>query len=215
MKKLTLMILLVLTISPSSYSKESYAIFAGGCFWCMEKPFEQIPGVKSVVSGYIGGNSAYPAYKDVASGKTGHYEAVKITYDSKVTNFNTLLYVFWQQINATDSGGQFVDRGQQYSTGIFYLNPQQKKLAEQSKNVLSETKILSKKIVTPIIKATTFYKAEEYHQDYYKNNPVRYWYYRNGSGRDKYLNSVWDDKKRAKFKIALNKRISDKVGRTK
>lgn len=203
-------ILASLSLSNVSFSAEQEAIFAGGCFWCMEKPFEQISGVKSVVSGYIGGKIVNPTYKQVSSGGSGHYEAVKITYDDSKVSFPDLLFVFWKQINPTDAGGQFVDRGQQYSTGIFYKNKEQKRIAEISKKLITRTKIFDKKIITPIIKAEKFYSAEAYHQDYYKTNPIRYWYYRNGSGRDKYLKSIWTDKNSKSYKLEHNKTFRTK-----
>jgi len=165
------------------------AVFAGGCFWCMEKPFEQLDGVISVISGYTTGKTQNPTYKNYASG--GHLEAVEITYNPNKVSYKKLLDVFWHQINPTDAGGQFVDRGYEYSSGIFYLNKTQQKEAEVSKAALIQSKVFDKPIVTPILPASTFYAAEDYHQDYYKVNPVRYWYYRKGSGRDQFLDKVW------------------------
>jgi len=174
------------------------ATFAGGCFWCMEAPFEKLDGVKSVISGYEGGHQVDPTYKDVSSGRSGHLEVVQINYDSDKVSFNELLEVFWVNINPTDAGGQFVDRGEQYATAIFYHTEDQKKLALDSKNQLDELKILSKKVVTPIRKTETFYPAEDYHQDYYKKNLytiARYKYYRAASGRDVFLDKYWTTKK--------------------
>jgi len=165
------------------------AIFAGGCFWCMEKPFEQLDGVISVTSGYTNGRSTNPTYRTYIAG--GHLEAVEIAYNPKLISYAQLLDVFWRQINPTDAGGQFVDRGYAYTTGIFYLSEEQHALAESSKKAMSESKRFDKPIVTAIQPAQHFYAAEEYHQDYYKKNPLRYWYYRNGSGRDQYLDKVW------------------------
>jgi len=165
------------------------AIFAGGCFWCMEKPFEKLDGVVSAVSGYTTGTSDSPTYQNYIQG--GHLEAVKVTYDSEKLSYEELVDVFWHQIDPTDAGGQFVDRGYAYSTGIFYLNEKQREIAEYSREKLAQSGVFDKPIVTPIKAASFFYKAEEYHQDYYKENPVRYWYYRKGSGRDQYLESVW------------------------
>jgi len=167
----------------------SKAIFAGGCFWCMEKPFEHIPGVLSAVSGYTTGIASNPTYQNYIAG--GHLEAVEITFNPQVVSYEQLLDVFWHQINPTDDGGQFVDRGYAYTTGIFYLNDEQKRLAEASKVAQVKSKKFDKPIVTPIKPAQTFYAAEDYHQNYYKKNPVRYWYYRKGSGRDNFLDSVW------------------------
>ncbi|WP_081881102.1 peptide-methionine (R)-S-oxide reductase MsrB [Ghiorsea bivora] len=170
-------------------SNTEKAIFAGGCFWCMEKPFEQLDGVKSVVSGYSTGNIKNPTYQNYMSG--GHLEVVEITYNPAQTSYEKLLDVFWHQIDPTDAGGQFVDRGYAYTTGIFYLNEKQHSLAEASKAKIEASGVFSKPIVTPIKPAQTFYMAETYHQDYYKKNPLRYWYYRKGSGRDQYLDKIW------------------------
>ncbi len=167
------------------------ATFAGGCFWCMEPPFEKLDGVKSAVSGYTGGKRKSPTYKQVASGRTSHIESVEVVFDPKKIRYEDLLEVFWRNINPTDSGGQFVDRGPQYQSAIFYHNEAQRKAAEKSKRKLQQKGIFSKKITTPIRRSTTFYIAEEYHQDYYKKNPIPYSYYRRGSGRDKFLLKVW------------------------
>lgn len=168
------------------------AIFAGGCFWCMEKPFEQLEGVSAVISGYSGGKSTNPTYQNYGSG--GHIEVVKVIYDPATVNYEALLEVFWRQINPTDDGGQFVDRGHEYTTAIFYLNQTQKKVAITSREQMDKSGVFGKKIITPIIPATTFWPAEEYHQDYYEKNPLRYWYYRSHSGRDDYLEKVWGRK---------------------
>lgn len=169
------------------------AIFAGGCFWCMEPPFEKLEGVKDVVSGYTGGHKENPTYKEVSSDATGHAEAVVITYDPAKVSYETLLDVFWRQIDPTDADGQFVDRGSSYRSGIFYLNEEQRKLAEKSKGELEKSGRFSKPIVTEIVPASEFYRAEEYHQDYYKKNPIRYKYYRYGSGRDQFLKKAWEE----------------------
>jgi len=182
------------------------AIFAGGCFWCMEKPFEQLYGVLSVTSGYTDGHTANPNYQNYVAG--GHVEAVKIAYNPKLITYEQLLDVFWHQINPTDDGGQFVDRGHAYTSGIFYLNDTQKKLAEASKKALAETGRFDKPIVTPILPAKPFYAAEEYHQDYYKKNPLRYWYYRNGSGRDQYLDKVWGKDRNSHAPETLKQRLT-------
>ena len=166
------------------------ATFAGGCFWCMEKPFEQIEGVNSVVSGYIGGHKKNPSYKEVSSGQTGHTEAVQISYDSNKISYETLLNVYWNQFDPTDAGGSFVDRGSQYRSGIFYHNDEQRRLAELSKEKLGKSGLYDKPIVTEITAASQFYPAEDYHQDYYKKNPLRYTYYRFRSGRDDYLAKI-------------------------
>jgi len=167
------------------------AMFAGGCFWCMEKPFEILDGVISVTSGYAGGTTANPTYKNYLSG--GHVEVVEIVFDPSRVTYKELLDVFWRQVDPTDPGGQFVDRGHGYITGIYYLDDEQRSLAEKSKTEMDQSGIFDKPIVTPIIPTVTFYAAEEYHQDYYKKNPIRYRYYRGGSGRDKFLNTVWGE----------------------
>jgi peptide methionine sulfoxide reductase msrA/msrB len=173
----------------SAGEKRKKAIFAGGCFWCMEKPFEELDGVFSVVSGYIGGKTENPTYENYAA--AGHIEAVEIVYDPSKVSYAKLLDVFWRQIDPTDNGGQFVDRGHAYTTGIFYLEEEQKLLAEKSRDELNGRKIFAKPIVTPIRAATPFYPAEEYHQDYYKKNPIRYRIYRGGSGRNEFLKKIW------------------------
>jgi peptide methionine sulfoxide reductase msrA/msrB len=165
------------------------AIFAGGCFWCMEKPFEALAGVHSVTSGYIGGRTENPNYQTYS--RDGHIEAVEVVYDPARVSYTTLLDVFWHQIDPTDDSGQFVDRGHAYTTAVFYLDDEQRRLAIESKNELAARKVFDAPLVTPIEPATAFYPAEEYHQDYYKKNPVRYQYYRFGSGRDRFLDTVW------------------------
>jgi len=189
--------------------KTKKAIFAGGCFWCMEKPFEQLDGVFSVTSGYIGGKTENPTYENYGAG--GHIEAVEIAYDPAKVSYTKLLDVFWRQIDPTDSGGQFVDRGHAYISGIYYLDEEQRQLAEKSKNELDARKVFAKPIVTPILPATAFYPAEEYHQDYYKKNPIRYRIYRGGSGRDQFLEKIWGDQSRAAKKWSeaeLRKRLT-------
>ncbi len=172
-----------------SMMKRETATFAGGCFWCMEPPFEKLKGVVEVVSGYTGGTSKNPTYEDY--GNSGHIEAVQITYDPSVISYSKLLDVFWRQIDPTDPNGQFVDRGPHYRSAIFYHNPTQKKLAEKSKEDLAKSGRFDKPIVTEIIEASPFFKAEEYHQDYYRKNPLRYKYYRYNSGRDQYIERIW------------------------
>ncbi len=161
----------------------------------MESPFEKLDGVVAVVSGYIGGHTKNPTYSEVSTGRTGHIEAVKITYDPGKVNYSKLLAVFWQQVDPTDTGGQFSDRGQQYTTAIFYVDDAQKQLAENSKKELEDSGRFDKPIVTAIIKAGKFFKAEDYHQDYYKTYPREYERYRNNSGRNQYLKEVWGDEK--------------------
>jgi len=169
------------------------ATLAGGCFWCMEHPFEKLDGVVSVVSGYIDGHITNPSYKQVSSGQSGHVEAVQIKYDPRKVSYETLLEVFWRQIDPTDAGGSFVDRGQHYRSVIFFHSEKQKELAEASKTKYDASGVFSKPIVVPIKPAKVFYAAEEFHQDYYKKNPIRYGYYRHRSGRDQYLETIWGD----------------------
>lgn len=168
------------------------ATFAGGCFWCVESDFEKIPGVLKVVSGYTGGAGDNPTYETYA--KQGHIEAVQVFYDPGKVSYAQLLDVFWRHIDPTDGGGQFVDRGPQYRSAIFYHDDQQRQLAEKSKEELGKSGRFAKPIVTEIVKFTRFYPAEEYHQDYYKKNPLRYRYYRHGSGRDQFLEKEWAPK---------------------
>ncbi len=167
------------------------ATFAGGCFWCMEPPFEKLTGVQKVISGYTGGHKKNPTYKEVTYGSTGHVEAVQIHYDPALISYQDLLEVFWRNIDPTDDGGQFVDRGASYVSGIFVHDEEQKRLAQESKKNLAESKRFSKKIVTPITQAKEFYPAEEYHQDFYKKSTIRYKIYRFGSGRDQFLDKTW------------------------
>lgn len=181
------------SIAQPTYEK---ATFAGGCFWCMEHPFESLEGVVEVTSGYTGGQKANPTYQEVSSGSTGHFEAVQVTYDPSKIEYSDLLDTFWRQIDPTDPGGQFVDRGPQYRTAIFYHTDEQKRLAEASKERLNKSGRYDKPVVTEIIKAARFYKAEEYHQDYYKQCPLKYESYRHGSGRDRYLERTWGDASR-------------------
>ncbi len=174
--------------------KMEKATFAGGCFWCMEPPFEKLDGVKEVISGYTGGEKVNPTYEEVSAGGTGHVEAVEISYDPTKISYSKLLDVFWRQIDPTDPDGQFVDRGKQYRSLIFYHDDEQRKLAEKSKKKLDESGRYEKPIVTEIVKAQPFYRAEEYHQDFYKKSSVRYKYYRFLSGRDQFLKKIWSDK---------------------
>mgnify|MGYP001481134036 CR=1 FL=1 len=167
------------------------AIFAGGCFWCVESDFDKVPGVLSTTSGYIGGSKANPTYQQVSSGGTGHAEAVKIVYDPKTVTYEKLLYVFWRNVDPLTKAGQFCDFGSQYRSAIFYLNDEQKRLAETSKAELEKSGRFKRPIVTEIVPAGTFYPAESYHQDYYKNNSVRYNLYRFNCGRDARLEELW------------------------
>lgn len=178
------------------------ATFSGGCFWCSESDFEKAEGVISVISGFSGGLEKNPSYKDVSSGKTSHLEAVQIRYDADRITYSELLDVFWKHIDPTDSGGQFVDRGPQYRSAIFYHSPMQRQLAEKSRKELENSGVFHKPLVTEILPYTSFYEAEDYHQDYYKKNPLRYQFYRYGSGRDQFLKAAWGDRKTALPKSA-------------
>jgi peptide methionine sulfoxide reductase msrA/msrB len=169
----------------------SVATFAGGCFWCSESDFEKIDGVIEVISGYTGGDQKNPTYEQVSYGQTNHYEAVQVHYDPDQVTYQELLDVFWRHIDPTDAGGQFVDRGGQYRTAIFYHDPEQKRLAEESKKALNQSRRFVKPVVTEIKPLTAFYRAEDYHQDFYKKSPTRYHSYRNHSGRDQFVKSVW------------------------
>ncbi|MDZ7695377.1 MAG: peptide-methionine (R)-S-oxide reductase MsrB [Deltaproteobacteria bacterium] len=167
------------------------ATFAGGCFWCVEADFEKVDGVQEVVSGYTGGDLENPSYEQVSSGKTGHLEAVQVTYDPEKITYSELLEIFWRHVDPTDPDGQFVDRGPQYRTAIFYGDPEQKELAEKSKEELKKSGRFSKPIATEILPLNGFYRAEDYHQDYYEHHGVRYKLYRWHSGRDQFLEKVW------------------------
>ena len=184
-------------LEPSS-NNTAVATFAGGCFWCMEPPFEKLPGVQDVISGYTGGRTRNPSYEEVSRGSTGHVEAVQIHYDPSKISYSDLLEVLWRNIDPTDGGGQFVDRGDHYASAIFFHDEEQKKLAEQSKNELKKSRRFDRKIVTPIVKAMKFYPAEEYHQDFYKKSTVRYKTYRFGSGRDRFIDHAWGDERNFK-----------------
>ena len=176
------------------------ATFAGGCFWCMQAPFESLNGVKAVVAGYAGGHVKNPTYEEVSTGTTGAVEAVQVIYDPKVISFAEILDVYWRQFDPTDPGGSFYDRGSQYESAIYYNNEDQEKIAERSKELLDKSGIFDKPIVTKIEKFTSFYPAEEYHQDYYKKNPEHYEGYRKASGRDSFIMGVWGDKNIDKYK---------------
>lgn len=167
------------------------ATLAGGCFWCVESDFEKVDGVIEVISGYTGGHKENPEYKEVSSGTTGHLESVQVYYDPRKITYREILDVLWRHIDPTDAGGQFVDRGNQYRSAIFYHNEEQKRIAQESKKALDESGIFSKPVVTEIIRFDKFYRAEDYHQDYYDRNPIRYKYYRWNSGRDQFLEKTW------------------------
>ncbi|QQR73030.1 MAG: peptide-methionine (S)-S-oxide reductase MsrA [Holophagales bacterium] len=189
--KAVLALLVVTLASPAAFAVSAKATFAGGCFWCMEPPFEKLDGVLSVTSGYTGGTKTNPTYEEVSSGGTGHLESVEILFDPAKVSYEQLLEVFWRNVDPTDGGGQFCDRGEQYRTAIFVHDAAQRSAAEASKAALDAAKRLPGPVVTPILAASAFYPAEEYHQDYWKKNPLRYRYYRGGCGRDERLKELW------------------------
>ena len=168
------------------------AVFAGGCFWCMVKPFDSLDGIEQVLSGYTGGHLENPTYEEVCSGTTGHTEAVEITYDPSKMSYEELVNIYWQQTDPTDASGQFADRGNSYRPVIFYENAEEKAIAEQSKRELDASGRFTKPIVVSIEEKETFYPAEDYHQDFYKKNNAHYTRYRKGSGRDDFLDEHWD-----------------------
>jgi methionine-S-sulfoxide reductase len=174
--------------APDSGKRET-AVFAGGCFWCTEADFEKVPGVISAVSGYTGGNTIKPTYEQVSAGGTGHYEAVKVTFDPARVGYQQLARHFFRTVDPTDGGGQFCDRGESYRTGIFVTSERQRRIALAEKQQAQNA--LKKGVVTPILRAGMFYAAEGYHQDYYKKNPIRYRFYRSRCGRDARLKEVW------------------------
>ncbi len=184
-----------ISVFPDRLEASETAILAGGCFWCVEADFDKVEGVISTTSGYTGGHLENPTYKQVSAGGTGHVEAVKIEFDPAKISYSQLLDIFWRTIDPTVKDRQFCDYGSQYRSEIFYLNEEQKALAEKSKAELEKTKPFKEPIVTAITPASTFYPAEEYHQDYHNKNPIRYKYYRWGCGRDKRLEELWGSKK--------------------
>ena len=190
--------------------KTTSAVFAGGCFWCTESDFEKVEGVIEVISGYTGGRVKNPTYKQVSAGGTGHIESVKVIYDPSKVSYEQLLDYFWQHVDPTDPGGQFVDRGSQYRSAIFYANDTEKRLAEKSKQRLAASEMFNKPIVTDILSLGEFYPAEDYHQNYYKKNPIRYHYYRYGSGRDQFLKKNWTDVKTGTKKDAMTSGMDSK-----
>jgi peptide-methionine (S)-S-oxide reductase len=172
---------------------QAVATFAGGCFWCMEPPYDKLDGVLATTSGYTGGATIDPTYQDVSAGGTGHAEVVQITYDPSRVSYAQLLEVFWRNVDPLDAGGQFCDRGDQYRTGIFVHDEEQRQLAEASKQALVDSGRFEQPIVTEIVTAGPFYPAEDYHQDYYEKNPLRYKFYRWNCGRDQRLAEVWGE----------------------
>jgi len=207
-RALVVVVAMLAFLGPSVWAKGSAhmekAIFAGGCFWCMTPPLENLPGVMEVLAGYTDGKGANPTYEDYA--ERGFVEVVQITYDPSRVNYPQLLDVFWKQIDPTDPSGQFVDRGHQYRAAIFYMNEEQKRLAEQSRKELGLSGRFHKPILTGIEKASAFWPAEEYHQDYHQKNPVRYRMYKAGSGREGFLKNAWS--KPAPVKGDLKKKLS-------
>lgn len=181
-----------------------FATFAGGCFWCMVKPFDEMPGIIKVISGYTGGELENPSYDDVCSKETGHYEAVQITFDPEIFPYIKILDIFWQIIDPTDPGGQFYDRGHSYKTAIFYHNEVQQQEAEKSKKELEESGRFDKLIVTEILPAMKFYAAEDYHQDYHRKNPLRYSAYSKGSGREAFLKKHWGKLTKLQYEVTQN-----------
>ena len=182
-----------MTTEDSDNSKgKATATFAGGCFWCMEPPFDAKPGVLETIVGYTGGSTENPTYEQVAAGGSGHAESIQIIYDPAIVSYDQLLEIFWKNIDPLDPDGQFCDKGSQYRSAIFYHNEEQKKLAEVSKKRIAENGSLPGQIVTEIVPALTFYPAEEYHQEYYRKNPLRYKFYRRGCRRDKRLAELWE-----------------------
>jgi peptide-methionine (S)-S-oxide reductase len=190
---MTLVALLGLAPAAGLPAQSQTATFAGGCFWCMEGPFEKLAGVESVTSGYTGGQKKNPTYEEVSSGRTGHAEAVEIRYDPAKVSYQQLLEVFWHNIDPLQPNAQFCDHGSQYRSAIFYHDEAQRAAALASKAALEAGGRFPKPIVTEIVAASLFYPAEEYHQDFYKKNPIRYNTYRMGCGRDRRLKELWGD----------------------
>jgi len=191
MKKLIAAIFLTLTGAGSAFANDAVATFAGGCFWCMEPPYDKLDGVKSTISGYMGGHVENPTYKQVTRGNTGHAEVVQVTYDPDVVSYETLLEVYWRNVDPFDGGGQFCDRGDSYRPEIFVHDEAQALAARQSKEDVAAR--FDRPIAVDVTEAPAFYPAEDYHQDYYEKNPVRYKYYRWNCGRDQRLEEVWGD----------------------
>jgi len=196
--------------STTMSDKYALATFAGGCFWCIEAPYEYQDGVISAVSGYAGGKASTANYRDVSSGRTQHLEVVQVQYDPSVVSYATLLDIFWRQIDPTDAGGSFVDRGKQYSSAIFYHDDSQKTQAEASKQALAESGIFNASIATDVRALDTFYPAEDYHQDYYKENSIRYKLYRQGSGRDQFIKKNWKGKEAIDLTPTVVSTVTDK-----
>ena len=188
-----LSVILIATTTLMAATNIEKATFAGGCFWCMEHPFDEIPGVVSVTSGYTGGSKKNPSYEGVSAGGTGHAEAIQVIYDPARVSYEKLLNVFWHNIDPTARDRQFCDSGNQYRSAIFYHNEEQHRVALQSKALLEKNKTFKDPVVTEIVQAADFYPAEDYHQDYYRKNPIRYKFYRYRCGRDERLKELWGD----------------------
>lgn len=193
MRKLALLasLLALLALTPAQAQNRAVAIFAGGCFWCLEPPFDKLEGVLATTPGYIGGTKADPTYEQVTSGRTGHYEALQVEYDPARVGYERLLEVFWRNIDPLDASGQFCDKGPQYRSAIFAIDDGQRAAAEASKAALEKSGKLPGRVVTEILPAAKFYPAEAYHQDYYRKNPTSYTYYRWNCGRDRRLERLW------------------------
>lgn len=197
MIKITLLLIFTFALitffsAPTLFSKNTkVAVFGGGCFWCMEPPFEALDGVVNVIAGYTGGTEEDATYAKVSKGTTDHYEAVQVSYDPEIIGYDQLIETFWHQIDPTDGSGQFADRGGQYQTAIFFMDDEQKRIAEQSKKRLAKSNMFDRPIVTKILPAKKFYPAEDYHQDYYKKNYAHYSAYKKGSGREGFIKNVW------------------------
>jgi peptide methionine sulfoxide reductase msrA/msrB len=189
------MLLILLSFSINMIASADEIILAGGCFWCIEAPFDETQGVIKAESGYINGHIQMPTYKQVSAGKSGHIEAVKVTFDPKKITLKEIFELFWQSFDPTDAGGSFYDRGPQYSSAVFYKTEEQKRIALESIKYIDGLKVFPKSIVTPVIKAKTFYRADEYHQDYHKKNTSHYKRYRKGSGRDNFIKKYWGKNK--------------------
>ena len=184
-------LLIAATLASAQAQTRAVAIFAGGCFWCMEPPFDKVDGVLATTSGYTGGQKTNPTYEQVSAGRTGHYEALQVDYDPARVSYERLLEVFWRNIDPLDASGQFCDKGSQYRAAIFVADDRERALAEASKGALEKSGKLPGKIVTEILPAAVFYPAEAYHQDYYRKNPTAYSYYRWSCGRDRRLERLW------------------------
>lgn len=192
--RVALIIAVALTSQVAAQDSVEYATFAGGCFWCMEKPFDHVDGVISTTSGFSGGHTVNPSYDEVSHGNTGHLEVVHVEYDPRVVSYEELLYVYWRNIDPFDAGGQFCDRGHTYTTAIFFHNDEQRRAAEAERRRMQRR--FSRQIATDIREFEAFYPAEEYHQNYYQRNPVRYRFYRASCGRDARLDEIWGDEAR-------------------